>query len=158
MIELDWKAIAAVWGAGLSTFLAVKNWISNSPLMILEPASMTAQSVEVQYFMVRIKNTTSKPIQINKVRLHRPSTARVWLHQSQKSYYGDRTDNFVIYPEQQEIVKINLSGFDCPLMMTLTWRFMDSNIDIPRFRIIYRTKGWMANARKMNIPEFRENL
>lgn len=66
---LNWRDYAAIWGAGLSTALAIGGWLKTRPLFMLGPSDHTHQ--QDQNLRITIRNLEEKPVQIAKVILIR---------------------------------------------------------------------------------------
>lgn len=159
-METDWKAIAAIWGASLSSWLALRTWLSVRPLMVVEPAASMRQSIECQFFMLRLKNTTSKPVLVSSVSVISPRKISIWLHGGMSRIeprITKKPKNIVLYPGQQIFVKMYLSGYDQQLYMLIKWNFMDVNLGLPRFSLIWRSRHWFEQARDLDSIEYLDN-
>lgn len=160
IVEIDWKAVAAIWGASLSSWLAFRTWLSVRPLMVVEPAASMRQTIDCQFFMVRLKNTTAKPVLISSVSRISPRRVTVWLH-GEKGRITPRIlnkpQNIVLYPGQQIFVKVDLSGYDQQLYMLIKWNFMDVNLGFPRFSLIWRSRRWLAQTRDLDAIEYQDS-
>jgi hypothetical protein len=158
-MEFDWKTVTAVWGAALSTGLALKSWLADRPLVTFEP-TYENQSVRSQWFFIRIKNTTGRPLRIRRLRVFRPNSATVTLmaERSAKGVWNRwdpalRNDlrNIVLFPDQRVIVQLDLSDIDDGVLAYLSWDFMGPSFNLPRLSLIYRSHRWMETNRKMDF-------
>lgn len=159
-MEFDWKAIAAIWGAGLSSWLAFRTWLSVRPLMVVEPAAAMRQTVSCQFFMVRLKNTTTKPVLVYSVKRIAPRAVDVWLHREIVRIdpgIKNEPKNIILYPGQQIFVKVDLSGHDRQLCMLIKWDFMDVGLGFPRFSLIWRSRSWLAHARNLDSIDYQDS-
>jgi hypothetical protein len=77
-VHADWKTVTAIWGAGLSTLLALRSWLADRPLVTFEP-TYEKQSIHQQWFFIRVKNTTGRPLCVRRIRIFRPTEADVNL-------------------------------------------------------------------------------
>lgn len=164
-MELDWKTAAAVWGAGLSTVLALKSWLADRPMVTFEP-TYENQSVRSQWFFIRIKNTTEHSLRIRRLRVFRPDRAIVTLMAERKakgvwSRWNPalRNDlrNITLFPGQRVIVQLDLSDIDDGVLAYLSWDFMGPSFNLPRFSLIYRSHKWMDTNRKMDFLQPRDD-
>ncbi len=159
-MDIDWKTIAAIWGASLSSWLAVRTWLSVRPLMVVEPSASSRQSVECQFFMIRLKNTTTKPVLVSSVIRVSPRKISIWLQAGERRIEPrivNKPQNIILYPGQQILVKMDLSGYDQQLCMLIKWNFMDVNLGVPRFSLIWRSRRWLAQARDLDSIECLDN-
>lgn len=159
-MEIDWKAVAAIWGAALSSLLALRAWLSARPLMVVEPAATMRQTIGCQFFMLRIKNTTARPVLINSVIRVFPRDVSVWLHGEKgriNSKIVDNPKNIILYPVQQVFVKMDLSGYDKPFCMLVKWNFMDDFFGMPRFSLIFRSRRWFERLRDLDMIEYKDS-
>jgi hypothetical protein len=62
---MDWRTIAAVWGAGLSTFLALSRLIPEWPLVTLKPGGPPAD-FNPAWIRIRVMNPSKRFLLITK--------------------------------------------------------------------------------------------
>ena len=58
---MDWKAVAAIWGAGLSTILAIAKVLEARPVFQLEPMNTLTGD---QWYRIIVRNTSRYAILI----------------------------------------------------------------------------------------------
>lgn len=164
-MEFDWKTATALWGAGLSTLLAMKSWLADRPMISFEP-TYPDQSTAQQWFFIRIKNTTTRPLRIRRLRISRPDDARtslmverpregVWNHV--KPQLRNDLRNITLFPGQRIIVQLDLSGIEDGVLGYLSWDFMGPSFNLPRFSLIHRSQKWMVEHRQMDFLERSED-
>jgi hypothetical protein len=159
-MDVDWKTVTAFWGAGLSTFLAVRSWLANRPMVTFEP-TYGDQSVQSQWYLIRIRNTTEYPLRIRRLRIIRPDRARVSLIGERRGATNGRRipaakndlRNVALFPGQRVTIQLDLSDIDDGVFGHLSWDFMGPSFNLPRFSLIYRSHKWMEANRKMDFLE-----
>jgi hypothetical protein len=128
--------------------------------MVVEPATTMRQSVGCQFFMVRLKNTTNKPVLVSSVNRVSPRKISVWLHGGSGRIDPktvNKPQNIILYPGQQIFVKFDLSGYDQQLCMLIKWNFMDVNLSLPRYSLIWRSRRWLVQARNLDAMDYQDN-
>lgn len=63
-VELDWKAITGLWGAGLSTLLAVLGLMAGRPICTFSPTN----AGDNRNVRLRIDNPSKRPMQISRIK------------------------------------------------------------------------------------------
>lgn len=158
-MEVDLKTVTALWGAGLSTLLALRNWLADRPLVTFEP-TYEKQSIQQQWFFIRIKNITGRPLCIRRIRIFRPTGAEVNLMAEKTSKgtwsrWEPRSPNdirsVILFPEQVVIVRMELSGIDESVLAYVSWDFMGLSLNVPRFSFLYRSRKWITANQKLDF-------
>jgi hypothetical protein len=152
-MPLDWKSLTAIWGASLSTWLAIRAWLSDRPLITFEPTA-SKQTIDVQYYNIRLRNTTKKPIVFHSARIPVPRKARVWLHSGYQKIQPHRRNqptNLLLYPGEEVFVQVDMSDMDEGIVAVLHWNFLPGSLSIPRYHFIWKTRRQMAAKRRYDF-------
>lgn len=150
---MDWKTLTAVWGAGLSTWLAVRSWLKNRPLITFEPGA-AKQEVDLQWYLLRLRNTTEQPIVFHSIRVYSPRRARVDLLANRHRIVPrerNQPRNILLYPGQEIFVQVDLSGFDTHFLALLHWNFLPGGLHLPRIAPFLITKKQLASKRQYDF-------
>lgn len=150
---MDWKTWTAMWGAGLSTWLALRSWLKNRPLITFEPTS-PRQQVDLQWYLIRLRNTTGQPIVFHSVRVYLPRKAQVQLISNRQRIIPrqhNKPKNLLLYPGQEIFVQVDLSGFDTHFIAMLRWNFLPGGLHLPRVAPFLVTRKQLASKRQYDF-------
>ena len=160
-MDVDWKTVTAVWGAGLSTALAVRGLLADRPAVTFEPTH-ERQSIKQQWFFIRIRNTTGRPLNVRRlyIRCPKEACATLMAERGAKGAWNRwdpirRNDirNLVLFPDQGVIVQLDLAGIDEAVLAYISWDFMGLSFNLPRFSFLYRSRKWVESHRELDFMQ-----
>lgn len=159
---MDWefaKGVAAIWGASLSTWLAIVKLLEVRPIITFE--AFRSSALEETAYRLRVSNPSKFPILIKRVRQLLPcSKSAICAHMEHweirdelTQSYTQRLDTFV--PSGTEVVVNLVMEEDLPqrLLLEISWSRHQPIIlpTMPKF--LYRTRGQLDALRQHPLTE-----
>jgi hypothetical protein len=162
--DFDWKAIAAVWGALLSTILFIAKLRENQPIFVLEVVRDAESGI---YYRLRVRNSSKHPILIKNVRLLLPrekgAVSRIvvagWQLRDVIAQALTKQLNIYVRPDQEVEVDIGFAGDIIPRLCILVHWQSHRGLPWPALpKLIFRGKAELQALREHPLPVKAEAL